>query len=613
MKKKKRLVLFAVFLLALAIGSLPVQAAASKWNNACEAYKSFLTRNQSHYVPNTGLYWYNDSNTESGSTISSFIVADLDKNGIPELIAAHRNAMKEHTIYVYSYVNGKVVKVNDSKGKSVKISARSYTGMGNNSVYVCNQNHMHVTESWGTGSHVSTYKLQNGKLIYYAECQWNNIIAKMITKINGRNVSKKVYDSTINCSLKTCWMDNNTTNRSRIPLEKVLPAKKKDQNARISATSGKICTGKTLTLKVSGNDSKVKWSTSNKKVAAVSSKGIVTGKKAGKAVITATVGKRKLKCTVVVQPAISASAKSIAVSSVKLNRSSLSLSKGGSFTLTAAITPSNATNKSVSWSSSNRSVASVSGGRVTALKAGTAKITAKTSNGKYASCTVTVKNPAPAYTPYISLSKRVSSGSSSGRIDVTAFPCGAVINWYSSNSNVASVDSFGNITARGKGIATITASMRVNGKTYSQSINITVGARENYGSWSSWTTDPISGTAYTQVDTATVYRYYCFYCPVCGGREPFQGISDCHKYTLTLSDARAMWSTVPYYQSNPKGYRYTTAKYYTESLGDGLRWNFSAGNLNQTSIGTVDAAGPSAVVITRGYRSRSISYTNYFM
>lgn len=304
---------------------------------------------------------------------------------------------------------------------------------------------------------------------------------------------------------------------------------------------------------------------------------------------------------------------SVAVSRVSLNQKSLTITKGKMYILNVTISPSTATNKSVSWSSSNRSVASVSGGRVTALKAGTAKITAKTSNGKYASCTVTVKNPAPAYTPCISLSKRISSGSSSGRIDVTAFPCGAVINWYSSNSNVVSVDSFGNITARGKGIATITASMCVNGKTYSQSTNITVGGRENYGSWSSWTTDPISGTAYTQVDTATVYRYYCFYCPVCGGREPFQGISDCHKYTLTLSDARVMWSPVPYYQSNPKGYCYTTAKYYTESLGDGLRWNFSAGNLNQTSIGTVDAAGPSAVVITRGYRSRSVSYTNYFI
>lgn len=51
--------------------------------------------------------------------------------------------------------------------------------------------------------------------------------------------------------------------------------------------------------------------------------------------------------------------------------------------------------------------------------------------------------------------------------------------------------------------------MRVNGKTYSQSINLTVGARANYGSWSNWTPDLITGNAYTQVNTSTIYRYYC--------------------------------------------------------------------------------------------------------
>lgn len=697
MKRRKIILGWMITLFILLVGSISTQAASSKWNTACEAYKNFLIKNQSHYVPNEGRYWYNYSNTESGNTINSFIVADLDRNGIPELIAAHRNAMKEHTIYVYTCINGKVVNVKDSKGQNVRISARSYTGMGNNSVYVCNQNHMHVTESWGTGSHVSTYKLQNGKLIYYAECQWNNIIAKMITKINGKNVSQKIYNSTINCRLKTCWIDNNMTNRNRIPFEKVTPSKKKDSNARINVTSGKLCIGKTVKLKVSRNDSKVKWSTSNRKVATVSSKGVVTGKKAGKAVITATVGKRKLKCTVVVQPTLSISTKSIsvnktgkvavtvndsspasfvignskyisarwerissgklnlvitgkkkgstyvkvvnrkskesikikvkivavqsqasyvksvAVSNVTLNRNSLSLTQGGVFNLTVAVSPSNATNKSVTWSSSNSSVAAVSGGKVTARKAGTATITAKANNGKYASCTVTVKNPTPVYTPYIRLNKRVSSGSSSGKIDVSTYPNIATVNWSSSNSNVVSVDSFGNVTARGKGTATITASMWVNGKRYFQSMNLTVGSRANYGTWSNWTTDAISENTYTQVDTATVYRYYCFYCPVCGGREPYQGRSDCHKYTLTLSDARATWSTIPYYRSNPKSYRYTTAKYYTDSLGDGQRWNFSAGNLNHTSIGTLDAAGPAAVVITRGYRSRSVSYTNYFM
>ena len=65
--------------------------------------------------------------------------------------------------------------------------------------------------------------------------------------------------------------------------------------------------------------------------------------------------------------------------------------------MTATIAPSNATNKTVTWTSSNTSVATVSSGKVTAVAAGTATITAKSSNGKTATCKVTVTNPAPTF------------------------------------------------------------------------------------------------------------------------------------------------------------------------------------------------------------------------
>ena len=59
-----------------------------------------------------------------------------------------------------------------------------------------------------------------------------------------------------------------------------------------------ISVGEKYKLKVSGTSKKVKWSSSNKKVAKVSKKGVVTGKKTGKATITAKVGKKKLKCKI---------------------------------------------------------------------------------------------------------------------------------------------------------------------------------------------------------------------------------------------------------------------------------------------------------------------------
>ena len=80
-----------------------------------------------------------------------------------------------------------------------------------------------------------------------------------------------------------------------------------------------------------------------------------------------------------------------AVSSMKLNKTSLKLKNGSSYTLKKSIAPSNASNKTVTWTSSNKKAAAVSsGGKITAKGVGKATITAKTSNGKKAVCKVTV-------------------------------------------------------------------------------------------------------------------------------------------------------------------------------------------------------------------------------
>lgn len=86
----------------------------------------------------------------------------------------------------------------------------------------------------------------------------------------------------------------------------------------------------------------------------------------------------------------------ISVTGVTLDKSTLSLEEGATGQLTATVTPSNASNKAVSWSSDNTEVATVdSSGKVTAVKAGTAKITVKTADGaKTAVCALTVTAPA---------------------------------------------------------------------------------------------------------------------------------------------------------------------------------------------------------------------------
>ena len=88
----------------------------------------------------------------------------------------------------------------------------------------------------------------------------------------------------------------------------------------------------------------------------------------------------------------------VAPTSVSLNKTALTLDVGKSYTLTKTVSPSNAVT-SYTWSSSNTSVATVdSNGKVTAKKAGTATITVKTSNGKTATCKVTVNLPTPQIT-----------------------------------------------------------------------------------------------------------------------------------------------------------------------------------------------------------------------
>jgi len=94
---------------------------------------------------------------------------------------------------------------------------------------------------------------------------------------------------------------------------------------------------------------------------------------------------------------------SIPVSSIKISKVSMNMVIGETFTLTASISPSNATNKTITWTSSNSSIASVSGGKVTAKSPGTTTITAKSSNGKTATCTVKVTAALTSKVTYVSM------------------------------------------------------------------------------------------------------------------------------------------------------------------------------------------------------------------
>lgn len=243
--------------------------------------------------------------------------------------------------------------------------------------------------------------------------------------------------------------------------------------ARISKSSISIYPGKSYTLKVKGA-SKVKWRSGNKAVAVVSSKGKVTGKKAGTTMVTATVGRQTLLCSVKVQQPIQ---------KLSLSKKSLTLGIDETYRLKANILPSNASNKKLSWRSSNKDIAVVSSaGNVRAKRAGTVTITAATKDGtnKKASCRVTVKDT--IQTTGISLNKQTASvqvGKTLALVSsvVPSNATNTAVRWTSSNSAVATVNDLGLVTGVAAGEVTITAAT-ADGSNKKASCVVTVTAPE---------------------------------------------------------------------------------------------------------------------------------------
>lgn len=158
-----------------------------------------------------------------------------------------------------------------------------------------------------------------------------------------------------------------------------------------AATTLAVNQTETLTATVAPNNAtnkSVTWTSSNTNIATVSTAGVVTAKAAGTATVTVKTadGGKTASCVVTVSTAV------IAVTGVTLNKTATTLAIGKTETLTASVAPTNATNKSVTWSSNNANIASVSNtGVVTGKVAGTAVITVRTADGgKTATCTVTV-------------------------------------------------------------------------------------------------------------------------------------------------------------------------------------------------------------------------------
>lgn len=284
----------------------------------------------------------------------------------------------------------------------------------------------------------------------------NTAVAKIDE--NGRLTALKRGTVTV-----TCNVQNASTGASLAVRTATVKVFDPETSVVLNTHSLKWAIGRKGTYKpvVTSNDpaaKKITFKASNTKVATVDNNGKLTTKAPGTATITCSVINAQTKkvlatdtCKVTVYRP---------VTKVTLNTNSINWPIGRSGSFKATVSPSNATTKSVKWSSGNTAVAKVDkNGKLTAVGKGSTTITctATDGSGKKATCKVTVYQPVTK----IKLNKTSLNWKTSqqGTFKATVSPSNAkykALKWTSSDTSVAKVDKNGKLTAVGKGTAIIT-------------------------------------------------------------------------------------------------------------------------------------------------------------
>ncbi len=281
--------------------------------------------------------------------------------------------------------------------------------------------------------------------------KWSSSNAKVAT-VSSTGIVTAVGPGTANITVTT----NDGGYKATCKITVIQPLKGlKFKNSKETFYVGKSASLSMVYTPSNASNKTCKWKSSDKKVATVDSKGVVTAVATGSCTITATSndGNYKATCKLTV-------VKKVYPTSVKLNKSSASIKAGSTLQLTATVNPSNASIKSVKWSSSNKDVATVnSNGLVTAKKGGTATITCTTNSaGKKATCKITVTQKVTGIT--LSASSMTLVSGKSKTLTATVSPSSASnksIKWYSGDDSIAKVDKNGKVTAVKAGTIYITA------------------------------------------------------------------------------------------------------------------------------------------------------------
>ena len=263
-------------------------------------------------------------------------------------------------------------------------------------------------------------------------------------------VTKEATALAAGTETRTCKTCSTTESRSIAQLIATIKLTETKVMVKVgdSTEVGKYVTG------LAKGDSVEGYTSSNNKTVIVSSTGKVTGKAAGTAVITVKLASGKTAdITVTVKK------KEIATKSIKNLSKTMKMKVKDTAKLKPVISPSDTTDK-LTYTSSNKKVVTVSAkGKMTAKKAGKAKITVKSGKKKF-TITVTVVEPTPTGMKNVPTSKKLTKGKSFV-LKPTILPAGAKgkITYKTSNKKVATVDAKGKVTAKKKGSAVITVTV----------------------------------------------------------------------------------------------------------------------------------------------------------
>lgn len=446
---------------ALTIGSLTVPADVANATSEPEQLKLEVGDQEKLSVtPDTATP--SDANKITWESSASDVVSVSPGDGAETKITA----LKEGSSIITAKKGGA-----DYKKWNVTVSPKTQIGL--------NKTAITLQEGEGSETLTATVTPDNGQRVTWTSSRKDVIVSPgegNAVTVTARNIESP-RTATITATVKnvrgkdveaTCAVDvtSNAVPVTSITLNKTtLALTVGGDETLIPTIAPESATNKDLT-----------WTSSDTAVATVDQNGKVTAKAVGTTTITATAASGvTATCTVTV----TAPGQTVAVTGVTVTPATLGLKVNETSTLTANITPSNATNKNVTWSTSAPTVATVdANGAVKALAVGTAVITATTADGnKTATCNVTV-SAAATNVPVtgVSISKTLVVGKGATRaLTATVAPANATnktVTWRSSATAIATVDAKGNVKGIKKGTATITATTADGGKTATCTVTV---------------------------------------------------------------------------------------------------------------------------------------------